>query len=100
MNNQDKTTDQELADLRKQLAELEKSSAKRAQLINDLQRALSKVKILSGLLPICSSCKKIRDDKGYWNQIESFISAHSDTTFTHGMCPGCLQELFAAEGLF
>ena len=59
-----------------------------------LEAALAKVKTLSGLLPICASCKKIRDDKGYWNQIESYIDAHSDATFSHGMCPSCAKELY------
>src|SRR5882724_7581051 len=57
--------------------------AEREKLIAELQAALAQVKTLSGLLPICSSCKKVRDDKGYWNQIESYIRQHSDATFTH-----------------
>ena len=48
----------------------------------------------SGLLPICSSCKKIRDDKGYWNQIEGYIREHSDATFSHGICPDCTKALY------
>jgi PAS domain S-box-containing protein len=63
-------------------------------LIAELQQALSKVKTLSGLLPICASCKKIRDDKGYWNQIESFISEHSEAEFSHGICPECAAKLY------
>jgi len=66
----------------------------KAELIHDLQHALSEVKTLSGLLPICSSCKKIRDDKGYWNQIEAYIRAHSNADFTHGICPQCAQRLY------
>lgn len=54
-----------------------------------LQKALEKVKLLSGLLPICAWCKKIRDDQGYWNAIEHFISQHSEAEFTHGICPDC-----------
>jgi hypothetical protein len=46
------------------------------------------------LLPICASCKKIRDDKGYWSQVESYIQKHSDATFTHGICPDCIQKLY------
>ena len=64
------------------------------QLILQLQEALSKVKLLSGFLPICSSCKKIRDDKGYWNQIESYIREHSEAEFSHGICPECFKELY------
>ena len=63
-------------------------------LIDDLQKALNQIKTLSGLLPICASCKKIRDDKGYWNQIEGYISKHSDAEFTHGICPACAKALY------
>jgi len=64
------------------------------RLIKELRQALTQVKALSGLLPICSSCKKIRDDKGYWTQVEQYISEHSETQFTHGLCPGCFRELY------
>jgi PleD family two-component response regulator len=64
------------------------------KLIGELHQALAKVKTLSGLLPICSSCKKIRDDKGYWNQIETFIRQHSEADFTHGICPKCAKMLY------
>ena len=59
-----------------------------------LQEALDKVKILSGFLPICSSCKRIRDDKGYWNQIEKYIKDHSEAEFSHSLCPECITELY------
>jgi len=62
--------------------------------IETLQDALKKVKLLSGLLPICASCKKIRDDKGYWNQIESYIREHSEAEFSHGLCPECAKKLY------
>jgi hypothetical protein len=65
--------------------------AERDKLIQDLTQALAEVKALSGLLPICSQCKKVRDDHGYWNQIEAYISEHSEATFTHGLCPTCAQ---------
>ena len=58
----------------------------------ELEEALNNVKLLSGLIPICSNCKKIRDDKGYWNQIESYIDKHSEASFTHGICPDCLKR--------
>ncbi|EEF62259.1 putative PAS/PAC sensor protein [Pedosphaera parvula Ellin514] len=61
---------------------------------SELKEALAKVKTLRGLLPICSGCKKIRDDKGYWNQIEFFIRDHSDANFSHGMCPECAKQFF------
>jgi sigma-B regulation protein RsbU (phosphoserine phosphatase) len=66
----------------------------RERLIEKLQVALAKVKLLSGLLPICASCKKIRDDKGYWNQIESYIIEHSEAEFSHGICPECAKKLY------
>jgi PAS domain S-box-containing protein len=59
-----------------------------------LKKAIEEIKQLSGLLPICASCKKIRDDRGYWKQIESYISAHSEAEFTHGMCPDCSEKLY------
>lgn len=61
----------------------------------NLQDALAKIKKLSGMLPICSSCKKIRDDEGYWQQIESFIQDHSEAEFSHSICPDCAKKLYA-----
>jgi hypothetical protein len=66
----------------------------RENLITELQEAFTKIKTLRGLLPICSSCKKIRDDKGYWNQIESYIRDHSEAEFTHGICPKCAKKIY------
>jgi len=66
----------------------------RQKLVMDLKDALAKVKMLSGLLPICSCCKKIRDDKGYWNQLEAYIQTHSEAEFTHGICPECVRKLY------
>jgi PAS domain S-box-containing protein len=66
----------------------------REGLIGQLQKALADVKTLSGMLPICASCKKVRDDKGYWDQIESYISRHSDAVFSHGLCPSCARTLY------
>ncbi len=68
--------------------------AEREQLIVDLRDALKKVKTLSGLLPVCSSCKKVRDDKGYWSQIDAYISEHSDAEISHGLCPDCMKRLY------
>jgi PAS domain S-box-containing protein len=62
-----------------------------------LQDALAKIKTLSGMLPICASCKKIRDDKGYWNQIEGYIERHSGALFSHGMCPECMDKIYGDE---
>ena len=61
---------------------------------DELQVALAQVKTLSGLLPICSGCKKIRNDQGYWQQVEIYISEHSEAEFSHGLCPDCLQKLY------
>ena len=73
---------------------MKQAEAEREHLIQELQSALASVKSLSGLLPICSGCKKIRDDKGYWSQVESYIQQHSEATFTHGMCPDCIKKFF------
>ena len=59
-----------------------------------LEEALNQVKTLKGLLPICSHCKKIRDDKGYWNQLENYIGERSDVDFSHGICPDCLKKYY------
>lgn len=56
------------------------------------------IKTLRGMLPICSSCKKIRDDAGYWNQIEAYLSEHSEAEFTHSICPECLRRLYPGLG--
>jgi methyl-accepting chemotaxis protein len=66
----------------------------REKLIAELKTALAEVKTLSGLLPICCSCKKIRDDQGYWNQIETYLQAATDAEFSHGICPDCAKKLY------
>jgi GAF domain-containing protein len=80
-------------DLQLKALELEKSN-------QELQTLLDNVKTLRGLLPICASCKKIRDDKGYWNQIENYISDRSEVDFSHGICPDCAKELYPGIGLY
>jgi len=60
-----------------------------------LLKAMKEIKTLSGLLPICASCKKIRDDKGYWKQLEIYIQQHSNAKFTHGLCPDCAKTLYS-----
>ncbi len=67
----------------------------REKLISRLQEALDNIKTLKGLLPICAGCKKIRDDKGYWNQIESYIRDHSDAEFSHSICPECAEKMYS-----
>ncbi len=82
------------------ITERKKAEEEREKLINELKDALAKVKTLSGMLPICASCKKIRDDKGYWNQIEVYIRDHSQADFTHGLCPECAKKAYEEmEGL-
>ena len=68
--------------------------AKERETTQALRDALSQIKTLSGLIPICASCKKIRDDKGYWNQLETFIQEHSEAEFSHGFCPDCMKNLY------
>lgn len=65
----------------------------------ELNKALRNIKVLKGFLPICASCKKVRDDKGYWNQIESYVREHSEAEFTHGICPECAQKLYPKMNL-
>ena len=77
-----------------EINERKQSEAERENLIKKLQAAFSEVKTLSGLFPICASCKKIRDDNGYWNQIESYIRKHSDAEFSHSICPECTKKLY------
>ena len=64
------------------------------QVIVELEAALAKVKLLSGFIPICASCKKIRDDTGYWQQVESYIQKHSNAEFSHSICPECSHRLY------
>lgn len=72
----------------------QQAEAEQERVIVELEKSLEEVKVLSGLIPICSSCKKIRDDNGYWNQIESYISSHSEAQFSHGICPDCVEILY------
>lgn len=69
-------------------------------LLKELKNALAHVKKLSGLLPICGHCKKIRDDKGYWNQIDSYIEKHSEAKFSHGICQECADKLYKDEAWY
>jgi hypothetical protein len=79
------------------ITEAKRSARERERLIEELQEALTKVRTLSGLIPICASCKKIRDDKGYWNQIEQYISEHTEADFSHGICPECADRMYGDQ---
>ncbi len=70
---------------------------KRIEALGREQQILEDTKVLRGLLPICASCKKIRDDKGYWNRIETYIEAHSDAQFSHGVCEDCMEKLYGDQ---
>jgi hypothetical protein len=71
-----------------------KAQEEKEKLIIELKNAFREVKTLGGLLPICASCKKIRDDKGYWNQLEDYIQKHSEAEFSHSVCPVCAKKLY------
>lgn len=92
---------QEMSQIRTELSQAQKEIERRKQaemeretVITQLQSALKEIKTLRGFLPICAQCKKIRDDDGYWKQLESYISAHSDAKFSHGICPECAKTLY------
>src|SRR5664279_4709397 len=74
--------------------ERQRLETERERLILEIQKTLNKVKQLSGLLPICASCKQIRDDKGYWTQVEVYMSEHTEIDFTHTVCPECTKKLY------
>jgi PAS domain S-box-containing protein len=76
------------------ISKRKQAEAEREALIAGLQEALAKVRTLSGLLPICSSCKKIRNDQGYWERLESYLGSHAGAEFTHGICPQCAKILY------
>jgi hypothetical protein len=73
---------------------LRQLKANRENLKKKVAEAVAEIKVLSGLLPICSGCKKVRDDRGYWGQIETYLKKHSDTTITHSLCPDCMKKYF------
>ena len=76
------------------ITQRKREEAERLKLIQELTDALAQVKTLTGLLPICASCKKIRDDNGYWQQVETYIQKHANVDFTHGICPECVHKLY------
>jgi CheY-like chemotaxis protein len=80
--------------LETEIAERQRAQAERELLIAQLREALARVQTLSGLIPICASCKKIRDDQGFWRRVETYITEHSEAKFTHGLCPECAPKFF------
>jgi DNA-binding response OmpR family regulator len=76
------------------MARIITAERERDRLIEKLKKALSEIKTLNALLPICANCKKIRDDKGYWEKIEVYVMEHTDSEFTHGICPECMKTLY------
>ena len=80
--------------LRREIAEREKAEREKAAVIQELQETLAQVKTLKGLVPICANCHRIRDDRGFWNQLETYLREHSDAKFSHGICPGCMAALY------
>ena len=83
--------------LQRRERERDRAEAARDETISKLQEALDEVKTLRGIVPICSHCKKIRDDRGFWNQVEVYVHDHSEAQFSHGICPECIRELYPEE---
>ncbi len=81
----------------KDITERKEVEFEREELIKQLNKAVKDVKTLGGLIPICSSCKKIRDDKGYWSQLENYFEQHSTALFSHSLCPGCMDEIYGKD---
>jgi hypothetical protein len=79
------------------ITDRKKIESERERLVQELKETLAKVRVLSGMLPICAWCKKVRDDKGYWRKVESYIEENSDASFTHGICPECVDRVKMAE---
>jgi sigma-B regulation protein RsbU (phosphoserine phosphatase) len=76
------------------ITEHQGAEAERERLVVELQSALANVKTLSGLVPICAGCKKIRDDKGFWSEVENYVAKHTDARFTNGLCPECVKKYY------
>ena len=76
------------------ITERKQTEIERERLITELQSAIEQIKTLRGIVPICASCKKIRDDKGYWEQVDSYVSRHTEAQFSHGICPDCMKILY------
>jgi PAS domain S-box-containing protein len=92
LNNRGRVTG--IVGIARDITERKRAEAERERLIKELQEALADIKTLSGLVPICANCKKIRDDKGYWTQVEAYIQERSQARFSHGICPDCMTKLY------
>jgi hypothetical protein len=82
------------AELSIEVAERQRYGAERDKVITELEVALAKINTLTGLLPTCASCKKIKNKEGHWIQMENYIQEHSNAKFTHGLCPDCVKNLY------
>jgi len=79
------------------ITERKKAERERERLIVELQEALDRIRTLTGLIPICASCKNVRDDEGYWHSVEAYIRQRTDAEFSHGLCPACLKRLYPEQ---
>jgi hypothetical protein len=89
-----RTSEQQSLTLRQTLDRLKEAHASNEKLVAELREALANVKTLGGLLPVCAWCRRVRNDEGYWQQLESFLQSHSDTRLSHGVCPECMKREF------
>ncbi|WP_321493328.1 hypothetical protein [uncultured Desulfobacter sp.] len=96
----DQQVKQRTAELEKEIEERKATEAEKEKLIIELKNTLSEIKTLQGFIPICASCKKIRNDKGYWDQIENYIQQHSEAKFSHSICPECSEKLYGGENWY
>lgn len=94
-------TDAEIASVFGELAAIALANSRYLDLLNErthsLERALSEIKTLRSILPMCSHCGKVRDDEGVWSRLEAYVSAHTDTSFSHGLCPDCIRVLYPED---
>ena len=94
-------TDVEIASVFGELAAIALTNSRYLDLLNEktlsLERALLEIKTLRSILPMCSHCRKVRDDEGVWSRLESYVSAHTNTRFSHGLCPDCIRELYPRD---
>ena len=86
--------------VQRKTTDLQFTLVEKENLIKDLQIAISNIKTLEGMVPICANCKKIRNDEGFWEQIETYVQNHTDADFSHGICPNCEEKLYGDEQWF